>query len=146
MTNLSTRAEQAKPEETMHTPGPWVIGTETRGSEVCTIHGVPTQPTEDGTGQQWVYIHYPLVIDGDWHWPDEQEKFANARLIAAAPELLEALESMVREASMLLQNAEGCAANHYGEDFELHGEPQWITDSRARIVQARAAISKAIGQ
>lgn len=47
--------------------------------------------------------------------------------------LLEALISMVREASMLLQNAEGCAANHYGNDIELHGEPQWTTDSRARI-------------
>ena len=69
-----------------YTPGPWEIGTETRGCEVCTIYGVPPQPTEDGIGQQWVYIHYPRVIDGDWHWPDENEKIANARLITTAPD------------------------------------------------------------
>ena len=72
-----------------HTPGPWVVGTETRGDEICTIHGVPSQPTEDGEGQRWVYIHYPRVIGKDWHYPTESEKLANAHLIAAAPELLQ---------------------------------------------------------
>ena len=75
------------------TPGPWFIVTPTQGFEVCTIHGVERQPTEDGLGQTWVYIRpESLVRDGEWHWPDEVECTANARLIASAPDMAEALE------------------------------------------------------
>ena len=75
------------------TPGPWVIATPTRGYEVCTIHGVERQPTEDGLGRSWVYIRpETLLRDGEWYWPDEQEQLANAHLIAAAPDLYAALE------------------------------------------------------
>lgn len=80
-----------------HTPGPWTIGTETRGSEICTIHGVPTQPTEDGKGQEWVYIHYPRIIDGEWHWISEGEKIANARLITTAPDGLTLAQSILAD-------------------------------------------------
>jgi len=66
------------------TQGAWELGTETRGSEICTIHGVPRQPTEDGLGQGWVYIHYQRFQDGKWHWPDEAESLTNAVLIATA--------------------------------------------------------------
>lgn len=76
------------------TPGPWFIVTPTQGFEVCTIHGVERQPTEDGLGQTWVYIRpESLVRDGEWHWPDEAECTANAHLIAAAPDLYAALQS-----------------------------------------------------
>lgn len=63
------------------TPGPWAIGTDVRGSEICTMHGVPTMPTEDGLGQEWLYIEYPRIIDGDWHWPSPEAKLTNAELI-----------------------------------------------------------------
>ncbi len=77
------------------TPGPWFIVTPTQGFEVCTIHGVERQPTEDGLGQTWVYIRpESLVRDGEWHWPDEAECTANAHLIAAAPDLYAALEAI----------------------------------------------------
>lgn len=39
-----------------HTPGPWEIGTETRGIEVCTLHGVTPQVTGDRQVQPWVYV------------------------------------------------------------------------------------------
>ena len=74
------------------TPGPWFIVTPTQGFEVCTIHGVERQPTEDGLGQTWVYIRpESLVRDGEWHWPDEAECTANAHLIAAAPDMADVL-------------------------------------------------------
>lgn len=82
--------------EAKHTPGPWIVGTETRDDEICTIHGVPRQPSEDGKGQGWVYVHYNRVIGGDWHYAGEDEQMANARLIAAAPELLEACEAVLK--------------------------------------------------
>ena len=41
-------------------------------------------------------------------------------------------------ARVLLQNAEGCAVNHYGEDFYLHGEPGWLKDCRRSIEKADA--------
>ena len=72
-----------------HTPGPWEIDLNTRPAEVCTVYNIPTQPSEDGKGQEWCYIRGAL---GYWG-ADEKENMANANLIAAAPELLEALEA-----------------------------------------------------
>ena len=79
-----------------HTPGPWVVGTDTNGCEVCTVYCVPTQPTEDGKGQEYVYVHYPRIVGGDFYFPTREENLANAHLIAAAPELLAALEALER--------------------------------------------------
>ncbi|MFG1462328.1 hypothetical protein V5F77_05455 [Xanthobacter sp. DSM 24535] len=48
----------------------------------------------------------------------------------------EAFSRLITSAKILLQNAEGCAVNHYGEDYSTHGEPGWIADCRADIVRA----------
>jgi len=74
-----------------HTPGPWVFDVDTRPAEVCTVYHVPPQPTEDGLGQEWLYIRGAI---GYWD-ADAEENLANANLIAAAPDLLEALEIIV---------------------------------------------------
>ena len=75
------------------TPGPWVVSIPTQSFEICTIHGVTRQPTEDGLGQEWVYVKPETMFRGDeWCWPDGDEKLANAYLIAAAPDLYEALK------------------------------------------------------
>lgn len=60
-----------------HTPGPWVIGRSRRGHDVVMVD------TASGTAICDVY-------------GDSDDRPANARLIAAAPDLLEALETLYR--------------------------------------------------
>lgn len=63
------------------------------------------------------------------------------RCVAARIKQLEdALKSLRLTANVLLQNSEGCAVNHYGEDYYLHGEPGWLRDSRLCIEAAEAAL------
>lgn len=59
--------------ESKHTPGPWTIAA---GRYLLAITPAQTKQI--------------AIFDSDDDWEDEQQ--ANARLIAAAPELLEALE------------------------------------------------------
>ena len=65
---------------TQHTRGPWLIEAENcHTGDIATVHN---------TADKWVTIYAP-------HWMEtgmgEHEQSANARLIAAAPDLLEAL-------------------------------------------------------
>lgn len=67
-----------------HTPGPWLIEAETcHTGDIATVHN---------TAEKWVTIYAP-------HWMEtgmgEQEQSANARLIAAAPDLMEALKNLL---------------------------------------------------
>jgi len=91
---------------TKHTPAPWNISSanlyavNARGRGIATAHG-----TDD--------VNYSDFF------PPTEEAAANARLIAAAPDLLEALERLCRVASV-----------------ELTGKRDDVLD------QARAAIAK----
>lgn len=69
----------------MWTPGPWVIDTDTRPAEICTIHH-----TNHDNG--FVYVRGEI---GYWN-ADGDENMANATLISAAPALVEALEMVVK--------------------------------------------------
>lgn len=51
------------------------------------------------------------------------------------------LESLRKTAALLQQNAEGCAANHYSHDLELHGLPGWLTDTKTSIDKAAALLA-----
>ncbi|HFD7741096.1 TPA: hypothetical protein ACF54C_004942 [Serratia marcescens] len=64
------------------TPGPWEVDrNNVHSGRIATIHHC--------IGNDWVEIWSP-------DWPDTEEKQeANARLISAAPELLEALQELV---------------------------------------------------
>jgi len=97
-----------------HTPGPWHYR---RGDEwshsVVTHHG--TLP--DGSQNCWTVA--------DINKMREPEHEANARLIAAAPELLEALQACEARLTHLAQNSVNVVAE---------------------LKQARAAIAKAEGQ
>lgn len=99
-------------EEIMHTPGPWNVGlTLPEGAIRIECDGGPFIASVRFSANR-----------------DEREAQANASLIAAAPELLEALASMV-------------------EMFERHmdGRPG-PDDAAQRWDAARAAISKAEGR
>ena len=91
--------------EMKHTPGPWVCQTQANGSS----------------------IRHPVILSDDGavataQWCDNTQKTnANARLIAAAPELLEALQAFVK----------------YADD---------VNDDSPEFDRASAAIAKATGQ
>ncbi len=53
-------------------------------------------------------------------------------------QLERSLTALRLTARVLLQNAEGCAINHHGGDYYLHGEPGWLKDCRRSIEQAEA--------
>ena len=95
-------------ENAKHTPGPWDTG-------------------EDGwiveSAKGWAVSH--AVVFRGKH--GEGEDFANARLIAAAPDLLAALEELTRTAASLV---------------DYHDDPE----TEAAIDVARAAIAKAKGE
>lgn len=95
--------------KTKFTPGPWRIETENET-------GTPTISIRDGLNQQIATVNpYRLA------WRD-----ADARLIAAAPEMLEALESLVERCSHL-KNLNGV------QDIIA----KQIDDAKAAIAKAR---------
>ena len=71
-----------------HTPGPWIFETVNTTSGICHKIG-PFPPKQEGGRPRHacIYADYP----SPYH-PADQELEANARLIAAAPELLDAVE------------------------------------------------------
>lgn len=94
-----------------HTPGPWLIEAQNcHTGDIATVHH---------TTNGWVTIYAP-------HWAETgmepPEQSANARLIAAAPDLLDALRLAVRQNS---------------HDMMLTGE---------ELRFCEAAIAKATGQ
>ena len=94
---------------TQHTPGPWILSR-----HGAVIGGVTRQYT-NGVGQDQIAMACHMQDgNGDQH--------ANARLIAAAPDLLEALECLMVECDLVSEDAVKAYAN------------------------ARAAIAKALGE
>ena len=92
--------------QTKHTPGPWNFAK------------------SDIDGRYSIYGNGPLAYCGDTGAVNGDGE-ANARLIAAAPDLLVALKALVGEADL--------------------GEVDLDDDDRAKLEQARAAIAKATG-
>lgn len=111
-----------------HTPGPWHYigdGFDSCAAADCGTDGY-TVITRDSEG-----AFEGTICEIDYQ-NDDAEAEANARLIAAAPELLEALEGMF-------------------EDFisipEMRDKPEYIAKVVAeRKEKARAAIAKAKGE
>lgn len=100
--------------KTKHTPGPWETGTQTKGST--------TLVSRIETG-------FAVAEMRNVHFREEAE--ANARLIAAAPELLEALQTFLTEYVQLVESGDA--------GF-------WNADEEEKVIAARAAIAKATGK
>ena len=105
-----------------HTPGPWVVEAAKLEGYVIRAQG-QANLINPGTG--WRFVVDPIDCDSRAHWrvlfgaiPREDE----ARLIAAAPDLLEALENLLK-----VYEGEGGTQYHAGD-------------------MARAAIAKAKGE
>jgi hypothetical protein len=107
----------------MHTPGPWCVGD------------------LDQHGQRIVRQEH-IEIATCWHHSVgsiEQEMEANARLIAAAPDLLAALSELLpimqRQLDNLLRTA--------GDQAEAVFDSEAFKFASARLERARAALSRA---
>lgn len=72
---------------TKYTPGPWLFDEE---SEAITTHNRIT------SGKTRI-----ATVTLGWAEPFESEQIANARLIAAAPDLLEALQALICETNSI---------------------------------------------
>lgn len=101
-----------------HTPGPWEIDHDTRPAEICCVHGLPPHGEQN---QTFAYVRGAL---GYWD-ADENENLANIRLIAAAPDLLAALQEMVERFGSRTDN--------------LFSQRSACDDARAAIVKATGA-------
>lgn len=64
------------------------------------------------------------------------------KLKARIAELEEVLERLLVSAKMLQANSEGCAQNHFPDDYQHHGCPAWLWDTQRDITQAHAALRK----
>lgn len=116
-------------EKAKHTPGPW----KTYGLAIYT----------EAKRKHWVSPRDPkqsLIANARDNWLDDPENIddnppfmaeaeANARLIACAPELLEALEAVLFSAEAMKEERDGI--NGYS------GEPESFRVARAAIAKAR---------
>lgn len=122
-----------------HTPGPWVLQDD--GSIASADAGMICNPA---------YAEDFPCLDDEERGPFDDECQANARLIVAAPELLEAAEnglaSLETELGLILES-------HCKLDTELEPIRETLDEDvrdlvealEAKIAQARAAIARATG-
>ena len=127
-----------------HTPSPWKVG------DIYDLHGyMPVLPIDDEDGNEIAQaIFWPGAGDGG-----QDESRANARLIAAAPIMLEALEAA--EVATAFGNAwanndRGAIAELVASNPEIHGD---MSEGSAHNILKRkatdlrrAAIKKARGE
>lgn len=125
-----------------HTPGAWKVGRAeaVRGDWSCHDDDAKTstaQPITDGAGNVLAF-----VADSTQSYKERASFDADARLIASAPELLEALQ-------VLRAQCESMASADWRQWEELASPEEFVRWAKSRAshmeVQARAAIAKATG-
>lgn len=112
-----------------HTPAPWKHKPRNRDGHVDII--------TDSRNREFIHVGCPAVEEPILDYPHENQQTADARLIAAAPELLEALQELMR-----------CSVAQ--EKSELPDERSfWQSVGMARVAIAKAQGTEklpAIGQ
>jgi hypothetical protein len=105
-----------------HTPGPWEIANDMYGIGNMKVYGVECK--QNG-------IRQPIANCG---WDDRGESEANARLIAAAPEMLEALEDVELR----------CTQARIASTIGKKDQTEFLRSELERIAEhARAILAKA---
>lgn len=114
---------RAKRENAKHTPGPWTVLPEEADKDYLRIRG-----TRLGGRYKVANVHHIRYegVHAVVRERDDAESMANARLIAAAPELLEALQGLVAVLDKQLHSPHAAAR-------------------ASPLGRARAAIAKATG-
>lgn len=112
------------------TPGPWTLTPASYGYDLC-VRGI----VSDTSGGWFVQLHSG---ERDNDPPEFRQEFdANARLIAAAPELLEAAPDA---ADMLERYADFIRRDVKADDLERH---PYLPELERIAAAMRAAITKA---
>ena len=76
------------------------------------------------TGSGFFHFYMPMVRYAEPEpTPDEE----NVASLAAE------IERLRGHLKIAVEQLKGCAANHYGNDFEIHGMPGFITDMEAAL-------------
>lgn len=110
---------------TKHTTGPWTIDAFNSGNVIAIRDGVSPSGKSYRDGRHQLLVARAWTSDSIDKPESHEEVEANARLIAAAPEMLAALE--------MVKTTCGGAEN-------------WNGETRAFILAADAAIAKAKGE
>ena len=122
----------------LHTKGPWLLSG-------CTIME-DLGPLGPGQAIATVVGGYG---SGPYFVEDPAEKRANANLIAAAPELLQALETIIKEAEQSAFDAWLCQESQSGDSEQVNRswkESSTFADFIAQYKTAIAAAAKATGE
>ncbi|KKL24024.1 hypothetical protein LCGC14_2419520 [marine sediment metagenome] len=99
-----------------HTPGPWTVSGIRHK-----IGGEPVLSIYAPNGKTYVYVLY-----GNGSRKQHTTAYADARLIAAAPELLDVLRDALEPFNIPTRNPSGNPV----------GEPEWCNKARAVITKA----------
>jgi hypothetical protein len=119
---------------TKHTPGPWVWAEDHPTNACANVRAKTEKGWDEDIATLYGSEDVPKPSEPGEPWGDHPIRRANARLIAAAPDLLEALND-----ALAVMTADTVGTIHMDD-------PDWYRQLWAAVDKARAAIAKAEGQ